>query len=173
MKDCLHGISLICVETGKSFIGALQAKIIHDCSLQKILVVCYTNHALDQFLEDLLRIDIPTESIVCLRSVAKSTAITQSLTLSKQNTDFKLMKDDWNLINRRKLEAAEEAIHLCDVFSEYNAKAVSKSDLMKYLEFDPDNLQFYDAFMLPDDGDGMVKISQKGKAVDKFYLLER
>ena len=136
-------------------------------------MVCYTNHALDQFLEDLLKIDIPAESIVRLGSAAKSTATTQSLTLSNQNIDFKLKKDDWNLINRRKLEAAEEAIRLRDAFSEYNAKAVSKSALMEYLEFDPDNLQFYDAFILPDDGDGMVKIGQKGKAIDKFYLLER
>jgi hypothetical protein len=31
--------------TGKSFIGAILAKFIHDYSEQTILVVCYTNHA--------------------------------------------------------------------------------------------------------------------------------
>ncbi|KAJ8581334.1 hypothetical protein M405DRAFT_699764, partial [Rhizopogon salebrosus TDB-379] len=36
--------------TGKSFVGALLAKVLHDFTNQTILVVCYTNHALDQFL---------------------------------------------------------------------------------------------------------------------------
>lgn len=38
---------------GKSFIGALLARIIRDNSNESILCVCYTNHALDQFLEHL------------------------------------------------------------------------------------------------------------------------
>ncbi|PCH37262.1 hypothetical protein WOLCODRAFT_34503, partial [Wolfiporia cocos MD-104 SS10] len=45
--------------TGKSFIGALLAKILYDFTQNTILVVCYTNHALDQFLEDLLKSGIP------------------------------------------------------------------------------------------------------------------
>lgn len=40
--------------TGKSFIGALLARALHDHTKETILVVCYTNHALDQFLEDLM-----------------------------------------------------------------------------------------------------------------------
>ena len=39
--------------TGKTFIGALIARTILDNTSAKILCVCYTNHALDQFLEDL------------------------------------------------------------------------------------------------------------------------
>ena len=39
--------------TGKTFIGALIAGIIRDNSDATILCVCYTNHALDQFLEHL------------------------------------------------------------------------------------------------------------------------
>jgi len=31
--------------TGKSFIGALIAKVLHDFTEQTILVVTYTNHA--------------------------------------------------------------------------------------------------------------------------------
>lgn len=34
---------------GKSFIGALSAKAIFDSTDKKILVLCYTNHALDTF----------------------------------------------------------------------------------------------------------------------------
>jgi superfamily II DNA or RNA helicase len=37
--------------TGKTFVGALLCDVIKRCSSARILVVCYTNHALDQFLE--------------------------------------------------------------------------------------------------------------------------
>ena len=39
---------------GKSFIGALIAQMIRENTDESILCVCYTNHALDQFLEHLL-----------------------------------------------------------------------------------------------------------------------
>lgn len=38
---------------------------------QTIFVVCYTNHALDQFLEDLIGVGIPREDIVRFGSRAK------------------------------------------------------------------------------------------------------
>ena len=41
--------------TGKSFIGAELAHAILQVTTQKILVVCYTNHALDQFLVQLMK----------------------------------------------------------------------------------------------------------------------
>mmetsp|Transcript_31280 Transcript_31280/g.71896 ORF Transcript_31280/g.71896 Transcript_31280/m.71896 type:complete len:568 (+) Transcript_31280:1151-2854(+) len=40
--------------TGKTFVGVKLAEIIHRLTDQKILCVCYTNHALDSFLPDLL-----------------------------------------------------------------------------------------------------------------------
>jgi len=39
--------------TGKTFIGALIAKMLRENTDESILCVCYTNHALDQFLEHL------------------------------------------------------------------------------------------------------------------------
>ncbi|KZZ90554.1 hypothetical protein AAL_07240 [Moelleriella libera RCEF 2490] len=48
--------------TGKSYLGIQLMKVLLDCkntaSLGPIVVVCYTNHALDQFLEHLLTIGI-------------------------------------------------------------------------------------------------------------------
>jgi len=142
---------LTLVGTGKSFIGALIAKAIYRFSSQKILVVCYTNHALDQFLEDLLKVGIPGDSIVRLGSAAKSSTATQPLVLSAQQSDFRLTKDDWDIINLRQSEASEQADRLRNAFSNYQAKAVSKSDLLDYLEFDSETPEFYEAFMLPDE----------------------
>jgi len=161
------------IGTGKSFIGALIAKAIYRFSSQKILVVCYTNHALDQFLEDLLKVGIPGDSIVRLGSAAKSSTTTQPLVLSAQNSDFRLTKDDWDIINLRQSEASEQADRLHNAFSNYQAKAVSKSDLLDYLEFESETPEFYEAFMLPDETDGMVRVGKKGKAMDRFYLIDR
>lgn len=36
---------MLCLGTGKSFIGALIAKVLHDFTDKTILVVTYTNHA--------------------------------------------------------------------------------------------------------------------------------
>ena len=164
---------LTLIGTGKSFIGALIAKAIYRYSSQKILVVCYTNHALDQFLEDLLKVDIPADSIVRLGSAAKSSITTQPLVLLAQQSNFRLTKDHWDIINLRKSEASEQADRLRDAFSNYQAKALSKSDLMEYLEFDLENPEFYEAFVLPDETDGMVRVGKKGRAIDKYYLIDR
>src|SRR5258708_14089491 len=48
----------IILGTGKSFVGALCAKILLRQPTVKVLVNCYTNHALDQFLEDLMDIGL-------------------------------------------------------------------------------------------------------------------
>ena len=44
---------------------------------------------------------------------------------------------------------------------------------MQYLEFSMEAPEFFEAFILPDETDGMVKIGKKGKAVDKYYLIDR
>jgi hypothetical protein len=44
--------------TGKSFTRALIAKVLHDYTAQVVVVVCFTNHILDQFPEDLMDIII-------------------------------------------------------------------------------------------------------------------
>jgi len=159
--------------TGKSFIGALIAKAIYEYTEQKILVVCYTNHALDQFLEDLLDVNIPAESVVRLGSHAKSSTRIQPLLLSAQNSRFTPRKDYWDVMNKRKADLATESTELRAAFAEYYAKAVSRSELMQYLEFNSENPPFHDAFVLPTETDGMQRVGRKGKNVDEFYLLDR
>ncbi|KAI9907263.1 hypothetical protein PsorP6_016116 [Peronosclerospora sorghi] len=47
---CIQGLP----GSGKSFLGALLTRILVEAKVSPILVVCYTNHALDQFLCHLL-----------------------------------------------------------------------------------------------------------------------
>lgn len=59
--------------------------------------MCYTNHALDQFLEDLLDIGINQTSIIRLGS--KSTLRTRPLVMTEQKATFKRSQNTWNTIN--------------------------------------------------------------------------
>jgi hypothetical protein len=142
-------------------------------STKKILVVCYTNHALDQFLEDIMGIGIPARDIVRLGSSAKSSPKTQSLVLSSQSNDFRLGGFDWDIVNKRKAEAKDRANELQDAFTNYMAKSVSKRDLLEYLEFSSEDRMFYHAFLLPVEATGMTRVGRKGKQMDEFYLLDR
>ncbi|GAX74369.1 hypothetical protein CEUSTIGMA_g1818.t1 [Chlamydomonas eustigma] len=61
--------------TGKTYVGALVADAIYRRSKETILCVCYTNHALDQFLESLL--DKGIVDIVRIGSKSKSKRLEQ------------------------------------------------------------------------------------------------
>ncbi|GAX15209.1 hypothetical protein FisN_12Lh085 [Fistulifera solaris] len=81
--------------TGKTFIGALIARMIRENTNQSILCICFTNHALDQFLEHML--DAGETSIVRLGGRSKSERLRgyglRDLVHSKaQKTNFSRMK---------------------------------------------------------------------------------
>lgn len=156
--------------TGKSFIGAILAKIFHDTS-KRILVVTYTNHALDQFLEDLLKIGIPPESMV--RLGGKSTPRTQPLGLSEQKTDYKLTRDSWSIISALKAESERLKTSLVSNFEEYKNSKIDRDQLLEYLEFLPEDPDIYEAFQLPEMDNDMTLVGRRGKAVTKYYLLDR
>lgn len=66
-------LSLACavlcvVSTGKSFVGALLAKAIFDTTDETMICVCHTNHALDQFLLDLIAHGIAKDNLVRIGS---------------------------------------------------------------------------------------------------------
>lgn len=54
--------SVSCIQgppgTGKTFIGCVAARVIHQLTTMRILVLGFTNHAIDQFAEDLMDIGI-------------------------------------------------------------------------------------------------------------------
>lgn len=160
------------ISTGKSFIGALLAKALHDFAGETILVVCYTNHALDQFLEDLLNIGIPQKSMV--RLGGKSTARTAPLSLQnlqKEPNPFRFTRNDWTVIDSYKesLRESNEALRQASVH--FMNTALNAQAIMEYLEFeDP---EYYDAFQVPSSDDGMQRVGKKNKALDKLYLFNQ
>ncbi|KAI9573105.1 P-loop containing nucleoside triphosphate hydrolase protein [Boletus coccyginus] len=151
--------------TGKSFIGALLAKAIHDETAQTILVVCYTNHALDQFLGDLLKHDIPDESIV--RLGGRSNQATDHLALHRQPRGFSY---DWEEINNLRSTASYDESELQSHFDAL--LDIGDRNLLMYLEHEYD--EFYDAFYVPlETEDGMTRVGRNGQAIDSRYLFSR
>jgi hypothetical protein len=131
--------------------------------------MCYTNHALDQFLEDLLDIGIDASSIVRLGS--KSTQRTEPLSLFRQHSSYKRNQISWNTINSLESDAQIQASELqshTDMYQNQMADAVS---ILDYLEFeDP---KYFEALTIPDDDDDMTLVTRSGKAANRGYLFNR
>jgi hypothetical protein len=131
--------------------------------------MCYTNHALDQFLEDLLDIGINSSSIVRLGS--KSTPRTQPLTLKEQKTATKRTQLTWNTIRALESDGYEQRDSLNESFAAYQMLAADSLSILEYLEFeDP---EYFEAFTIPEEENGMIMVGEKGKAVRKDYLYNR
>lgn len=156
--------------TGKSFIGALLAKAIHDYTKETILVLCYTNHALDQFLEDLLDIGISPDSIVRLGS--KSTQRTKQLNMFEQKRTYKHDAAMWKMIDEQKSLAEGYHDPLVSKIASYRKFQLSKDALLGYLEFSDDS-EYFDAFAVPEQPDGMSVVGARGKAINQHYLLDQ
>lgn len=137
----------------------------------KILVITYTNHAVDQFLEDLLDLGIEEEAMVRLGS--KSTPRTAPLLLSKQKSGYRRTKDAWGVIDSLKIEAAAQSVELRKAFTSYVQTYPTFRDIHDHLEFSEEDSHFYEAFLLPSENDGYKKVGKKGKAIGEDYLYER
>ncbi|KAF9042774.1 P-loop containing nucleoside triphosphate hydrolase protein [Hymenopellis radicata] len=155
--------------TGKSFIGALLAKFICDFSDQIILVVCYTNHALDQFLEELLDVGIPEHEMV--RLGGKSTSRTEPMLLRHQARSHQFSRGDNTLIDQAKRDAGTRADALEHLFDQFLSSSLRNEDLWTHLEFE--ERDYFEAFQIPKSDDGMRRVGKKGKEVDKYDLLKR
>ncbi|KAF2205315.1 P-loop containing nucleoside triphosphate hydrolase protein [Delitschia confertaspora ATCC 74209] len=156
--------------TGKSFIGALLAKTLHDHTEETILVITFTNHALDQILEDLLDIGIAADSIVRLGS--KFTTRTRPLNISEQNSTFRMSQQTFSII--QKLKSESESYHelLKKKIASYRNFRVSKKAILEHLEFS-DESEFFNAFTVPEQEKGTEIATKKGKRVNEFYLFDQ
>ena len=159
------------VGTGKSFIGALLAKAFHNETSETILVICYTNHALDQFLEDLIGIGIPVKDMVRLGS--KSAPSTKHLSLFEQSSGYKRSSASWSIINDLKAKASGFEQRLKASIAAYRDQGIRKRDLLQYLEFPPEDPIFFEALTVPAMPDDGILIGEDGKAIRTHYLLDR
>ena len=152
------------VGTGKSFIGALCAKVLLSQPDVKILVNCYTNHALDQFLEDLMGVGISEDEVV--RIGGKSTPRTAPLSLQVlgREVGYKLTKWDWREIDELR---TKRAIFIQVLQRAYHACKVGYKEIMQYLE--DQHQEYASAFSVPEFKDGTT--NGKAPPLNPYYLL--
>eukprot|EP00536_Pseudo-nitzschia_multiseries_P007577 jgi/Psemu1/195979/e_gw1.180.79.1 len=155
--------------TGKTFIGGLIARILLTNSLEKILCVCYTNHALDQFLEHL--IDAGETSIVRLGARTKSDKIEKyqlrSLARLKSRSDGEVNNTIKRIdAQRYKLrEELEERLKQIESTVTWSAPNGGVNGVLR--EDFPDE---HDFLSIPVDNSGFQLVGQKGKGMKKDYL---
>jgi hypothetical protein len=144
----------------------LLAKVLHNFTNMTILVVCYTNHALDQFLEDLLDIGIPGSCIV--RLGAKSTPKTENLSLQQQMANgFHCWDKIENLRNHSK-RLAEKLNRSFSIYQRFNPHY---GRILEHLR--SAHLEYFDAFSIPESNNGMQTAGKMGNALKSDYLLDR
>jgi len=150
----------------------LLAKSLLENTSETILVICYTNHALHQFLEDILDIGVPRDMF--LRLGSKYTPATKSLGLYEQSTDYRRSKSSWELLNRYESMVDVISHSLQEKSLAFRHLKVSNKDLLEFLQFSETDSEFYEAFAIPDDNnDGMVIVGRGGRAIDSSYLIDR
>ncbi len=135
------------------------------------MVVCYTNHALDQFLEDLLKIGIPSHNIARLGGRANS--VTEELNVYNQARRARtLTPSDWSDINIAQFTAEDLRNSISAEFrgDTYEKSSPSDNALLDFLEFE--DREYYEAFRVPSSIDGMQIVS-RGKAIKPDYLLKQ
>lgn len=129
--------------------------------------MCYTNHALDQFLEDLLDIGIDASSIVRLGS--KYTQKTSSLTLRSQTPNYTRTRASWSAIYGLEEEARELERSLDSAFSTFREEHIPVESMLDFL--DMEHPQFYEAFMPPVRDDEMTTVGRNNQEINSAYLF--
>ncbi|KAI1935491.1 hypothetical protein LOZ12_005733, partial [Ophidiomyces ophidiicola] len=172
LSSCLsHAVSLIQGPpgTGKSFIGALAAKALCKNTKETILVLCFTNHALDQFLEDLLSIGIPAELMVRLGS--KFTDQTKQLCLSEQKRNTS-RQFPWPVVcaQRERLDYLKSELLASP--RRLISGHVTLVEVLEHLEFS-DNPSFYEGLSVPEENNGMKWVGASNQKIEEDYLLRR
>ncbi|KAL5119739.1 hypothetical protein ACEQ8H_002345 [Pleosporales sp. CAS-2024a] len=156
--------------TGKSFVGALIAKILHDHTNERILVLSYTNHALDQMVIDVQAAGIPSDSIV--RLGGKFSKNTQPLSMSAQVNTYKMSHETYSMIQDQKAQAASYHDALVVKMEQFVNTRLREDELLDYLEFSDDS-EYFDAFTVPDVGDDMILVGKNNKKIERSYLIKR
>jgi hypothetical protein len=177
LRSFIHGISsnLALIQgppgTGKSFLGALILLTILRLSKSRILVLSYTNHALDQFLEDLMDIGISSDQMVRLGS--KSTEATKPILLREYDGQKKywLKMEEKNILNTLRAEETSLSSELQECSRKLAAREADPADILEHLELSENFSIAWEAFQVPED-DGFKMVGSDGKEIDPAGIYQ-
>lgn len=133
-----------------------------------MVICCYTNHALDQFLEDLLGQGIPQRDIVRLGS--KPSPNTAKMALRNQTSAYRFSKHDWAKIDSMKDSLMSRGYFLQSAFTQYEAQ-LGPTEVLDHLE--SKHPVYFKALCVPPTDDEIILIGSSGKAIGKHDLVSR
>ena len=139
---------------------------------ETILVICYTNHALDQFLEDIRNVGVSDDDM--LRLGSKSTAATKHLSLFEQSQSYRRKAQSWDLLHTYEARVDNICPSIERKAATFRRLKISRKDILEFLQFSETDSDFYPALCPPeDDNGGMITIGKGGKAIGPSYLIDR
>lgn len=135
--------------TGKSFIGAIIALALMKLTDFRVLVLSYTNHALDQFLEDLMKIGIPQSDMVRIGS--KASAKTEALRMDAlaKEPQFRFSNETKSMLSATRTETLDSKMMLDDIIEELTKSHIRPQQILDMLEFS--DFEHWDAFQVSGD----------------------
>ena len=157
--------------TGKSFVGEEIIDIIYNNTDQTMLIECYTNHALDQFLEGLLSRGM--KGIVRIGGRSKSSkleAMNIKTLAENMGTGPVHRRRAANLYEKRE-EARSKAAILAKSLA--NFQSMNWDDISNFLQINfPKD---YNELDTPEttDSDGFHLVGEDGKAINNLYKWDK
>jgi hypothetical protein len=146
--------------TGKSFIGALLARTILEFTNHRILVLSYTNHAVDQFVKDLFDIGVKAEIVVRLGSKSSDATASTKIENYMKDKSYGLKGEEWNIITSMRRDMVDLVGELEAASSSLKRQQPTTSQILDYLEFSENHSHFWDAFQVPQMDDGFVTVTR-------------
>ncbi|KAG9689169.1 P-loop containing nucleoside triphosphate hydrolase protein, partial [Aureobasidium melanogenum] len=159
--------------TGKSFIGALAAKVLHDHTNEKILVVCHTNQALDQFTQDIRKIGVKDSQIVRLGGVERTDPANHDLLLSSLRVDgtHHPSRDSRSFVKDLERQVLDESRRLEDLHREFTSLDRLRDHLDGLaMKGDP---RYSQAFEISLEPNGTTRVTEHDTVAGRHYLLQR
>lgn len=158
--------------TGKSFIGALIILMILKVMPEsRVLVLSFKNHAIDQFIGDLVDIGVESSGIVRLGSKASPETETFRMDSRLKDTKFRPPQSIWNEIQGLKKQVEDSKRSMTSLLDILRKDHVSAEDILDLLEFSDDG-KYWAAFQVPDHDDGFQVILSDNKAATSTGLYE-
>ena len=175
--------------TGKTYIGlkVVQALLQNDGFWREktqsrrcpIVVVCFTNHALDQFLEEIVDLNLPDAQIIRVGAGSKSEKLKKKFSLQQIAYEACRAKGHWQFGNPRKnLQNTGKTVEALEHFVSGDIESLSRYSRFYCKFLSPDilrDLEIYCGIFFPKDWKESINFASwlDEGIFEKFHSFER
>ena len=108
-----------------------------------------------------------------LGNIGRAPSRLRSLGLREQGSASKLTPAAWKAVQQLKASTNHLSTRLSENLERYMKTHISKSDLMEFLEFLDDDMNYLEAFTIPRSQDGSSIVGKRGKTINDLYLIDQ